>query len=141
GINAQFFINCWKQLRQNGCVMADTWKSQSKDFMIQNNCTKACQQPSCSEVIINSRIISGSGRRIFIYAPFTPVISTVATAQVSLISYLTNIGSSLGFWLGLSAVATAQSIIRYSRSLFRRIRFKGRKEVRKRPCCVLVQQN
>jgi hypothetical protein len=86
---------------------------------IEKNCSRLCRKKPCFNVIIIPHyIVQGSGDFI-VKMPFTPFISTRTSEQVTLIAFLTDIASTLGFWLGLSAIGTAEMMIQYARLIGR----------------------
>ena len=85
--------------------------------MFQNLCEKQCAQPDCQSIlhVVNNIGYSNSPwTEILMRHSMNPVTVTVTQAAVPLISFLTNLCSTFGFWLGLSVMGSV--------SYFQRVR-------------------
>lgn len=88
---------------------------------VDNACTEECSKRDCSTVLYSPRYLTngkdppaiapGSTTTISQLVSLTPVIKADCLEQISLIQYLTDIASSLGFWLGMSALATTSFFV------------------------------
>ena len=106
--------------------MWEFWKSQEteirdpKEFVeitFQDLCEKECVQPDCQSIlhVINNIDYShnpGSISGIHVRHSTNPVTVTVAQAAVPLISFLTSLFSTFGFWLGLSVMGSLSYVKR-----------------------------
>ncbi len=91
---------------------------------IDNVCTEECSRRDCSTVLYAPRYLlsqrRGERSTVTQYIALTPIIKADCLEQISLIQFLTDIASSLGFWLGMSAIGIARFIVYFfggSRSL------------------------
>lgn len=82
---------------------------------VDNICTEECSRRDCSTVLYAPRYLLSQKKNypssVSQYVSLTPIIKADCLEQLSLIQFLTDIASSLGFWLGMSAVGTASFIV------------------------------
>ena len=105
--------------------MCNFWMNQETDFRNANDfvevtfqdlCEKQCVQPDCESILhvvnnINYKHSPGiSG--IHVRHSTNPVTVTVTQAAVPLISFLTSLFSTFGFWLGLSVMGSLSYVKR-----------------------------
>ena len=75
-------------------------------YRIQINCEQKCQEKDCHSITYNAivwRISPDNEQQIVLTIPSTPTISATSQSALSLVQFLTDFGSALGFWLGISA--------------------------------------
>lgn len=96
------------------------------------DCDKICSQQDCVQSVYVPRLKSTAGNRTRVdvthafYLPSSPSAMAQSIARISMESFITDLLSTSGFWLGLSAL----DVIRWSASLL--IRFLGKKRKSKR---------
>lgn len=82
---------------------------------VDNTCSEECGSRDCSTVLYAPRFLTSLRTDvppgIAQFISLTPVIKADCLEQISLIQFLTDIASSLGFWLGVSAIGTANVIV------------------------------
>lgn len=82
---------------------------------VDNNCTEECSRRDCSTVLYIPRYLTSQRRTIKStitqVVTLTPILQTNCLEQISLIQFLTDIASSLGFWLGMSAIGLANFVV------------------------------
>lgn len=70
-------------------------------------CEKECSSPDCELVVHNPRKLASGrheGQSLFaIFAPSTPTIRSESQPAQAFIEFISDVGSSFGFWLGMSA--------------------------------------
>lgn len=85
---------------------------------LRHSCGRQCNQRECQSLLYIPRIDSSSPYTVanltpvLILAQTTPVIRAVSQASIPLITLLTNIGSTLGLWLGLSVSTALPAVIK-----------------------------
>ena len=75
-------------------------------YRIQINCEQKCQEKDCHSITYNPVVLRTSPndeQLIVLTIPSTPTISASSQSALSLVQFLTDFGSALGFWLGISA--------------------------------------
>lgn len=104
------------------------------------NCSRQCREKQCTTVQIIPHTISYSQglqevidsmsgiqkgwKLITVLAPLTPVISAKTMVQFGLSQFLTDVGSSIGFWLGLSAIGATQFVMNTIVKYFHRLQMR-----------------
>lgn len=82
---------------------------------VDNICTEECGQRDCSTVLYAPRYLVSQRitdrPRISQYITLTPIVEADCLEQISLIQFITDISSSFGFWLGMSAIGTARLFV------------------------------
>src|SRR6185437_277482 len=81
---------------------------------VDNTCTEECIQRDCTTHLFVPRYLTterippsvstGSTITIAQFISLIPVLKSDCLEQISLIQFLTDIASSLGFWLGMTAI-------------------------------------
>ena len=82
----------------------ETWEKLIE--RIKNTCEMRCQAKDCMSMTYNAISWEKMKRdkpAVGFTIPFTPTISSSAQEAISLIQFLTDVGSALGFWSGISA--------------------------------------
>ena len=84
---------------------------------IEMLCEKKCQKRECYSVIHVPRLETHSllqrqanQTTISLHSSKTPVVRTVSQPAINLITYLTNLFSTFGFWMGVSVLGTMKSL-------------------------------
>ena len=74
---------------------------------LEDLCDKRCQAKDCRSTIYIPKLLSSVPMRqlslVANHAPHSPVIRATCQQAVSLVQYLTDVASTFGFWLGISA--------------------------------------
>ena len=73
---------------------------------METNCDQKCHDKDCYSIIYNPIVYlttNSSEPKTGLTIPSTPTISATSKSAVSLILFLTDVSSALGFWLGISA--------------------------------------
>ena len=74
---------------------------------LEDLCDKQCQARDCKSTIYIPKLLSSVPMRevslVASHAPHSPVIRATCQPAVSLVQYLTDVASTFGFWLGVSA--------------------------------------
>ena len=86
------------------------------EITFQKLCEKQCMQPDCQSIlhVVNNILYESSPwtSEIHIRHSMNPVTGTVTQAAVPLISFLTSLCSTFGFWMGLSVMGSLSYIKR-----------------------------
>jgi hypothetical protein len=106
GSRESCFLDCVKDAKKSYSPGGEV-----KKHTIDDECSKKCKEKDCTSTVILPKLIENMSPRcgepwygISIVPPDTPVIQSDTTEQVVLIQFLTDIGSTFGFWLGLSVI-------------------------------------
>ena len=80
-------------------------------------CDKKCEKRECNSVIHIPRLESQAATDgqvnytvIALHSSKTPVIRTVSQPAIHLVTYLTNLFSTFGFWMGVSVLGTIETL-------------------------------
>ena len=104
----------WKFIRSHGF---DFLNEEFVEATFQDLCAKQCIQPDCQSIlhIFNSIVYNNNyanKSEILVSHSTNPVTVTLTQAAVPLISFLTNVFSTFGFWLGLSVMGSLSYVKR-----------------------------
>lgn len=76
-------------------------------FKLESSCEKECAATDCKSIDYIPKRLSSTKFGIpslGVFAPFSPTVSASCHEAMSVVQYLTDVVSSLGFWLGVSAI-------------------------------------
>lgn len=82
---------------------------------INRICNKLCAQPQCNDHIYSPTLLAtvASKFNLFVFfLPFTPDMIATSVEKMGISSYLSNVVSALGFWLGISFLSTLEYTIK-----------------------------
>lgn len=123
-------VNSGEEERYETCIEN---RSEVKDLptysSIRKFCRTKCNKPSCENVLLIPRFVSRKevaafSFQILLQAPYTPPITTKASPEISMEQYSSDVLSSLGTWIGISAIGTADFLIQYVALVHQYIRMK-----------------
>jgi len=97
-------------------IKYDLWQQ------LQELCETKCMELDCQSVVHMPRITSAGDHKrtlMYIQAASTPVIQAFTQPAIPLISFLTGIIATFGFWLGLSIFELPPQVTDWGRDIFK----------------------
>ena len=93
------------------------WLERSIMDQMEIICDKKCEKRECNSVIHVPRLESQAEADgqvnytlIALHSSKTPVVRTVSQPAIHLVTYLTNLFSTFGFWMGVSVLGTIETL-------------------------------
>lgn len=115
-------------------MMTDEFYQSNKKMIgeLSAHCDKVSSQQYCSQIVYAPRLKSNSANRTRFEVihtcdlPSSPTALTVSMARISMESFVTDLLSTIGFWLGLSALDVIKWIVKSVGRSVKKMRLKRR---------------
>lgn len=93
------------------CLDKECWSFQEFMVHVQSHCGRSCVKRECSSIILVPRLESKASNDkvddyaiIALHSSKIPVVRAVSQPAIPVVTFLTNVFSTFGFWLGISVL-------------------------------------